>query len=129
MDCSCHLVRMNQTAGRFLFCHRSVPLWEAPGREEYAGASQPGPFLNALTSVLLRFSFQHIPASFPCRRPFLPPHRQRLSWPPVTQKQARLSRQPAVVRTKWRTFIFRCISFKTISIGLRGTLARGPSDF
>lgn len=60
-----------------------------------------------------------MPFSFPCHRPFLPPHRQRLSWPPVTQKQARLPRQPAVVRTKWRTFIFRCISFKTISIGLR----------
>lgn len=91
---------------------------------ESAGTSQPGHFRPPSVRPP-RFSFQHIPASFPCHRPFLPPHRQRLSWPPVTQKQARLSRQPAVVRTKWRTFIFRCISFKTISIGLRGALARG----
>lgn len=51
-----------------------------------------------------------------------PPRWQRLSWPPVTQKQARLSWQPPVVHMKWCTFIFRCLPFKTISNGLTGTL-------
>lgn len=54
--------------------------------------------------------------------PSLPPRWQRLSWPPVTQKQARLSWQPPVVHMKWCMFIFRCLPFKTISNGLTGTL-------
>lgn len=94
--------------------HKNKPTWALSEYAHFRPPSVRPP----------RFSFQHNPAPFPCHRPFLPPHRQRLSWPPVTQKQVRLSGQPAVVRTKWRTFIFRCISFKTISIGLRGTLAR-----
>lgn len=74
------------------------------------------------------FSFQPVSASFPssfltpCHRPSLPPQRQRLSWPPVTQKQAPLSRQHPVVHTKRCMFIFRRVSFETISNGLTGRL-------
>lgn len=52
----------------------------------------------------------------------LPPRWQRLSWPPLTRKQARLSWQPPVVHMMWCTFIFRCLPFKTIRNGLTGAL-------
>lgn len=71
-------------------------------------------FLCLLALVPSSPSFLH--------RSSLPPCWQRLSWPPLTRKQARLSWQPPVVHMKWCTFIFRCLPFKTIRNGLTGAL-------
>lgn len=63
-------------------------------------------------SSLLHF---HLPPSLLIRW-------QRLSWPPLTWKQALLSWEPLVVRMKWCTSIFRCLPLKTIRNGLGGAL-------
>lgn len=49
------------------------------------------------------------------------PRWQRLSWPPLTRKQAWSSWQPHVVHMKWCSFIFRYLPFKTIRTVLTGT--------
>lgn len=79
-------------------------------------------FHHISLSCLLLFCLSLHP-SFTLFSSSLPPSLwQGLSWPPVTQKQARLSWQHPVVHMKWCTFIFRCLPFKIISNGLTGTL-------
>lgn len=130
-ECSPHLVRMK---GRVIAAHGDIVqvfcgrfLAEISRNTQQTCAWRK--YTHSCSSVCPpRFSFKRVSAFFPssffppCHRPSLPPQRQRLSWPPVTQTQAPLSRQHSVVRMKWCMFIFRCVSFKTISNELTGRL-------